>query len=153
MAEHVWNLRSRRSFRVIERALYQGADRFELAVVRFSVQGNHIHLLCEARSNRALFRAIKGLEIRLAKGLNRMMGLSGRVLADRYHARLLRTPSEVRRVIAYIRDSARKHGAAWGEQRPPGWVDPYSSESPELKVRLPEPKSWLLTVGWQRGSP
>src|SRR5690242_3120258 len=48
MADHVWNLRSRRSFRVLERALSVAADRFGARIVQFSVQRNHIHLLVEA---------------------------------------------------------------------------------------------------------
>jgi hypothetical protein len=41
----------------------------------------------EASNRRALARAIQGLSIRVAKGLNRMMGRTGRVFDDRYHAR------------------------------------------------------------------
>jgi REP element-mobilizing transposase RayT len=48
MAPHVYNLRSRRSFRVVAVALRSGGDRFNVRVVHFSVQGNHIHLLVEA---------------------------------------------------------------------------------------------------------
>jgi REP element-mobilizing transposase RayT len=152
MAKHVWNLRSRRSFRVIEQALRVGADRFGVQVVRFSVQGNHIHLLVEAASTADLSRAIKGLSVRIAKGLNRMMDRSGRVLGDRYHARVLRTPSEVRRGMEYVADNHRRHSEAWGERLPKGFCDPYSSESPQLGVRLPEPATWLLREGWKRGS-
>jgi REP element-mobilizing transposase RayT len=115
MAPHVYNLRSRRSFRVIEAALRLGGDRFHVRVIEFSVQGNHIHLLVEAPNRRALARAIQGLSIRVAKGLNRMMGRAGRVFDDRYHARVLRTPTEVRHAIHYVRDNARKHAAQRGE--------------------------------------
>jgi REP element-mobilizing transposase RayT len=48
MAPHVYNLRSRRSFRVIAAALRIGGDRFNVRVIQFSVQGNHIHLVVEA---------------------------------------------------------------------------------------------------------
>src|SRR5438105_998118 len=48
MAPEVYNLRSKRSFRVLEQAFYEGADRLGLRLVRFSVQGNHIHLIVEA---------------------------------------------------------------------------------------------------------
>ncbi|HEY0477895.1 MAG TPA: transposase, partial [Kofleriaceae bacterium] len=109
MAPHVYNLRSRRSFRVIAAALRLGGDRFDVRVIEFSVQGNHIHLLVEAPNRRALARAIQGFSIRVAKGLNRMMGRSGRVFDDRYHARVLRTPTEVRHALHYVLDNARKH--------------------------------------------
>ena len=69
MAPHVYNLRSRRSFRVIAAALRAGADRFDVRVIEFSVQGNHIHLLVEAPDRRALARAIQGLSS-LSSGVN-----------------------------------------------------------------------------------
>jgi len=148
MAPHVYNLRSRRSFRVIAVALRLGGDRFNVRVVEFSVQGNHIHLLVEAPNRGALARAIQGLSIRVAKGLNQMMGRKGRVFDDRYHARVLRTPTEVRHAIHYVRDNARKHAAQRGETYPPGYVDPYSSAgAPELALPA---KTWLLRTGWKR---
>ena len=152
MAPHVYNLRSRRSFRVIEAALRIGGDRFDVRVVQFSVQGNHIHLLVEAPNRRALGRAIQGFSIRVAKGLNRMMGRSGRVFDDRYHARVLRTPTEVRHAIHYVRGNARKHAAQRGETYSPGYVDPYSSAgAPDLA--LPPAQTWLLRAGWTRAGP
>jgi REP element-mobilizing transposase RayT len=154
VAQGVYNLRSKRSFRVVEGALYHAADRFDVRVIQFSVQGNHIHFLVEARNKTALSRAIQGLSIRFAKAMNRMMGRkTGRVMGDRYHARLVRTPTETKRVIHYIRDNHRQHMAAIGNLLPPGWVDPFSSDSLELQIVLPAPETWLLSVGWQRGSP
>ena len=149
MAPHVYNLRSRRSFRVIAAALRLGGDRFNVRVIEFSVQGNHIHLLVEAANRRALARAIQGLSIRVAKGLNRMMGRSGRVFDDRYHARVLRTPTEVRHAIRYVLENARKHAAERGEIYAPGYVDPYSSAGAS-GVALPSAQTWLLREGWKR---
>ncbi len=80
MAPHVYHLRSRRSFRVIAASLRIGGDRFNVRVIQFSVQGNHIHLVVEAPNgpgSRARPRD-PGLSIRVAKGLNRMMGRTGR---------------------------------------------------------------------------
>ena len=150
MAPHVYNLRSRRSFRVIAAALRAGADRFDVRVIEFSVQGNHIHLVVEAPDPRALARAIQGLSIRVAKGLNRMMGRKGRVFDDRYHARLLRTPTEVRHAIRYVLSNARKHAAERRETYSPGYVDPYSSAgAPD--VALPPAQTWLLRTGKRAG--
>jgi REP element-mobilizing transposase RayT len=152
MAPHVYNLRSRRSFRVIAAALRVGGDRFDVRVIQFSVQGNHIHLVVEAPNRGALARAIQGFSIRVAKGLNRMMGRSGRVFDDRYHARVLRTPTEVRHAIHYVLGNARKHAAERGETYAPGYVDPYSSAgAPELA--LPPAQTWLLREGWRRAGP
>ena len=152
VAEHVWNLRSRRAFRVIRAALAVGADRFGVRVVQLSVQGNHLHLLVEAPDRAALGQAMKGLSVRLAKGLNRMMGTKGRVLEDRYHAHVLATPTEVRRAMHYIRDNAKQHAAARGEHYRPGYVDPYSSEAPAAGLTLPAAVTWLVREGWRRGA-
>jgi REP element-mobilizing transposase RayT len=153
MAPHVYNLRSRRSFRVIAAALRAAADRFAVQIVRFSVQGNHLHLLVEAQSRADLGRAMKGLSVRLAKGLNRMMGKTGPVLGDRYHAHVLRTPTEVKRAMRYIADNARRHAASRGDVYSAGYVDPYSSDSPTTNdVVLPVPRTWLLKEGWRRGT-
>ena len=150
VAEHVWNLRSRRSFRVIAAALRVGADRFDVRVVQFSVQGNHIHLLVEAPAREALAKAMKGLSVRFAKGLNRLMGRTGRVIADRYHSHLLATPSEVRRAMDYIRNNARKHAAQWGAHYTSTYVDPFSSDAPD--IALPAATTWLVREGWRRAA-
>jgi len=144
MAEHVWNLRSRRSFRILAAALRAAMDRLGVRLIQFSVQSNHIHLLVEATDRRALGRAIKGLSVRIARGLNGLMRRRGRAIADRYHARALRTPTEVRRAVHYIRENARRHAAQWGHRLPPDWVDPYSSDAPGRRFALPEPVTWLL---------
>jgi REP element-mobilizing transposase RayT len=145
MLPHVWNLRSRRSFTIIGRALYKAADRFATRLCEFSVQGNHLHLVVEAADRVALGRAMKGLGVRLARGLNRLMnGRRGKVLADRYHAHILRTPTEVKRAVTYVRDNHRKHTLERGGVISPSFVDPYSSASTAHGLRLPHPRTWLL---------
>ena len=74
-----------------------------------------------------------------------MMRRRGRVLADRYHARPLRTPTEVRRAIAYVRDNHRKHMAEIGRPLPRGYVDPFGSDAGAIS--LPRPRTWLLRIG------
>ena len=145
VANHVYNLRSRRAFSAIGRAIGAAADRFGMRIVQFSVQGNHIHLVVEADDTEALSRAMQGLSIRLAKRLNAMMDRRGRVLADRYHGRPLRTPTEVRRAVRYVRENHRKHMAQVGQSVPRAWVDPYTSEG--AGIALPKARTWLLRTG------
>ena len=109
MRDHVWNLRSRRCFRRIEAALWAACDRFGMRITHFSVQGNHIHLIVEAEDQACLSRGMQGLGIRIAKKLNRVMGRSGAVLADRYFAHVLRTPSEIRRAVSYVLRNHQRH--------------------------------------------
>ncbi|BDG09181.1 hypothetical protein [Anaeromyxobacter paludicola] len=124
----VWNLRSRRAFRVIGRALLGLASaRRDFRVVHFSVQGNHLHLLAEVQGKSALTEGARSLAVRLAMGLNRLMGTRGQVFDDRYHAHVLRTPSEVKRALAYVLGNFASHARRRGEPLPRGLVDPFSS--------------------------
>jgi putative transposase len=139
MRQGVYGLRSRRCFSVLARAFWAGGDRFGFRLVHYSVQGNHIHLLAEAGGKQSLARGMKGLGVRVARGLNRLMQRRGRVLGDRYHARILRSPTEVKRVLHYLRDNARRHYKARG-------ADPFTSVAP-----LVAPRSFLIYS--QRGGP
>ncbi len=132
MKKGVWNLRSRRCFRALAVAFWGGANRFGFRLVHYSVQGNHVHLLVEAKDERALSRGMNGMGVRVARRLNRVMGRHGRVLDDRYHAHILRTPSEVRRARDYLLQNARTH---YGLCAP----DPYTST-----VAVIEPDTFLM---------
>jgi hypothetical protein len=98
------------------------------------------------------------LAIRLAKAINRTLARAGRVWADRYHSRALRTPHEVRNGLVYVLLNGRKHHVSG-----PG-IDPCSSgawfggwrhcvEKPEAAAPVAAPRTWLLTVGWRRSGP
>jgi REP element-mobilizing transposase RayT len=143
--KEVFNLRSGRSFRVVRKAFQAGNDRFGFRLNHFSVQGNHLHLIAEATDARALGRGMQGLEVRIAKGLNHMMGRKGRVFADRYHARILRTPTEVRRAVNYVVENQRKHAAECGRPLPPTYRDPFSSlAAASGQPLVVPPRTWLL---------
>jgi REP element-mobilizing transposase RayT len=161
MRPEVWNLRSARCFRVLERAFYAGCNRFGGRVCHFSVQHDHIHMVVEAGDRRALARAMQGLEIRMAKGLNRVMERRGKVFADRYHAVVLHTPTQVRAALVYVLMNGRKHLTRFGHRLPAGWVDPCSSAmffdgwtvgGPLVYLPGPvvTPETWLLAVGYRR---
>ena len=141
VAPDVWNLRSRRSVTVIQTAVWKSADRFGARVVELSVQGDHLHMIVEAENTAALVRSMKGLTSRVAKGLNRMMRRKGRVFADRYHTHVLRTPTEVRRAVHYLRNNHRKHMEEKGVTFSPTWIDPYAT------FALPPARTWPLRGG------
>ena len=142
MARHVYSLRSRRAFSVIARAMSKAAERFGVRIVKFSVQGNHVHLIVEAAGTAELSRAMQGFTIRVAKGLNRMMRRRGRVVGDRYHAHVLRTPREVRHAVRYVRENHARHAAQSGVASSHAFADSYASEGG--RVALPAPRTWLL---------
>ena len=149
VADHVWNLRSQRAFRLLEQCLADALGRFGLRIIQFSVMGNHIHLIVEADSSAALSRGMQGLGVRIAKALNRLMNLSGRVFADHYHSRIVKTPTELVNAIAYVLGNHAHH---FGETGPVA-VDRYSSAAlaPERREQiLSHPRTWLLRTGWRR---
>ena len=131
MRREVWNLRSRRCYAAIQVAFWGGKERFGFRLIDYSVQGNHIHLIVEVETTVAMTQGTQGLAIRIGLRLNRVMGRRGKVVADRYHAHVLRTPSEVRRAINYVLQNARRHyGLA---------CDDYSTD-PTFVVA---PRTWL----------
>ena len=97
---------------------------------------------------------MQGLLVRVARALNRLWARQGSVFSDRYHARQLRTPREVRAALVYVLLNARHHGL-----RILG-IDPHSSGrwfegwSRKLVVAARSPgataQTWLLRVGWRR---
>ena len=135
MREHVWNLRSRRSFQRLKDCFEKARDRLGVRLVEFSVQGNHLHLIVEADSAPALGRALQGLCIRIAKALNAMMKRAGAVFADHYHAHLLKTPAELINAIRYLLGNATRHLGHRG-------TDPFSSAGGAH--RMAEPRGFLL---------
>ena len=138
---HVWNLRSARGMAVVEAALLGARARPGFRVTHVSVQGNHVHLVAEARDGKALASGMKAFSIRLAKGMNRLMGRRGPVLQDRYHAHVLRTPAEVRRAVEYVTGNFESHARRRGDPVDEGFRDRFGSkERPEL---VDAAESWL----------
>jgi putative transposase len=148
------SLRSENVFPFMKRALAR-SNRTTFRVLHFSVQTDHVHLLVEANGRQSLARGIQGLAGRCAKAINRSAHHRGRVWTDRYHARALRTPREVRAALVYVLQNFRKH------LRAPPVVDPCSSgawfdgwtRAIERRAGPPPirpPSSWLATIGWRR---
>jgi hypothetical protein len=119
------------------------------------VQADHVHLIVEAEGAQSLTSGIQGLAIRCALAVNRGVGHRGKVWSGRYHARALRTPSEVRRGLVYVLLNFRKHLRAapfidpcssgpWFE----GWARPTAVPIDARPVAAP--RTWLLSVGWRR---
>jgi REP element-mobilizing transposase RayT len=162
MVRRLPSLRSEAILAELRRVLAKGRERLGMRVVHYSIQDDHMHLVVEAADRRALSRGMRGLDVRLARGVNRAIGRHGSVLGERYHARALRTPREVRSALAYVLLNWRKHTrsgrVAWdlASSGPvfEGWqgADPGDRLGPEIigeiaRTRAP-PHGWLL--GWRR---
>ncbi len=149
------SLRSKRVFGVLRECL-RAASSTGFRVVQFSVQVDHVHLLVEAQDKVALSGGARGLAIRSARALNRELGRVGQVWGDRYHARALATPREVRNALVYVLMNHKKHGL-----RERGRIDPCSSapwfDGFRVAMAAPvdppvtsRPRTWLGCVGWRR---
>jgi hypothetical protein len=66
-----------------------------------SAPSDHAHLIVEAKDRNSLGRGMKSLASRLAFAVNRALGrATGKVLAERYHLRILGSPRQVRNALA-----------------------------------------------------
>ncbi|WP_373044487.1 transposase [Vulgatibacter sp.] len=163
--DHVWSMQSKRSFRVLLRTSRPAAERFGARITHFSVQGNHLHLLVEASGTKALSSAMQGLGVRIAKGLNKLMGRAGKVFADRFHAHALGSPTEARNAIDYVLGNTRNHAERQG-RAVTRFVDRFAVSHEQLgdatawwrtfddgSLPVAPPASWLLEQGWRRARP
>jgi hypothetical protein len=142
-------------------------DRFR--VIHFSIQQDHGHFIVEGDEARRARGGMHGLAIRLALAVNRALGRrKGKVVGDRYHARPLKTPRQMRTSMVYVLLNFRKH------LRAPAGIDPRSSgphfsgwyRSPQLDsadvaygaanrltgqpAATVAPTTWMATIGWRR---
>ncbi|MFN7974261.1 MAG: hypothetical protein U0166_18245 [Acidobacteriota bacterium] len=165
MVKDVGMLRNMNVARVLKKAFRGGRERFGFRLVHFSVQDTHLHLIVEAEGKGSLWRGATGLAVRIARGINRLRGRRGQVIAERYHVHVLRTPREVRNCLAYILNNAAKH--AWGPRsvrEPFGGVDLFTSgiyfdgwREQNMVTFVPKgppprvpARTWLLREGWLR---
>jgi REP element-mobilizing transposase RayT len=179
----VHSLRRRRCYHAIRWAVVSAAVREDFRIVHLSIQRTHLHLLVEADDKHALARGMQGFQISAAKLLNRAISAEriargeprrrGAVFPDRYHATILRSPTQTRHALAYVLLNWRKHGEALpASPAPPRGLDWFSSgisfpdwreygDAPTLWRGPPSyepllvfrPRTWLLREGWQRGGP
>jgi putative transposase len=151
----------------IIRAAIKASHKGGFRIAEFNVLGNHLHLITEAKDKRALSTGLQGFEVRVVHHLNSALLRSGKLFADRYHARYLKTPREVRNALRYVLLNRKHHAAeqrfskqwidpcssaAWFD----GWVQPVRADEPwkrellALERPTATPTVWLLTDGWRR---
>lgn len=163
LAEGLPSLRQQAAFDVVRAAFRGVVGRAGFRLVHYSVLSNHLHLLVEAKDASALSFGLRSIQARMARGLNELWQRRGRLFGDRYHARPLKTPREVRNALAYVLLNARKHAAEAGRRLKRLWLDPFSSgacfdgwksdwvlpDEPDA-YDVTRPRTWLLHTGWRR---
>jgi hypothetical protein len=126
LAPDLVSLRTKSVLRAVERSFASGSERASFRLVHYSLLSDHAHLIVEAGDHAALGRGMMAIGSRLALAVNRVTGRhSGRVGAERYHARLLRSPLEARGALRYVLLNARKRvGKAAAALRAAVLLDP-----------------------------
>jgi REP element-mobilizing transposase RayT len=109
--EDVPRLRRQRLAAAIRAALVGGCRKDGFRICEFSVQSNHIHLVCEADNHEALARGMQGFGVRAAKAINKALGRKGSVFAERYAVTVVSSARQVRNTLCYVLHNARRHGA------------------------------------------
>jgi len=154
------SLRSVALVRALERSFAAACNRGDFRLVHYTLQTTHAHLLVEATDATALGRGMMAVGARLARAVNRTYHRRGPVLAERFHARLLRTPREVRNAIAYVLLNARRHarrvwtGLAVDPASSGRWFDgwrrkPLTDARKVDPIPVARPRTWLLAIGWR----
>jgi REP element-mobilizing transposase RayT len=148
------SLRLQKTFAAVQDAIGHSSTAC-YRILHFSVQSDHLHLIVEAADTIALSIGIGALKIRIARGINRALSRCGVVWADRFDARVLRTPREVRAGLIYVLQNWKKHirnaqgldgrsSAQWFD----GWMR--RPAPPPGHAPVVSPRTWLASIGWRR---
>lgn len=144
---------------VLEKAVDRAHERGRVRIVHYSLQGNHLHLVVEGNDRASVSNGMQGFLASFAKRLNRLWGRRGRVLADRYHDVVLRTPTQVRNALGYVLNNHRRHDARRRGADPfssAAWFDGWRQALTERELLrsgrrvVARARSWLLSRGWRR---
>ena len=179
VVREVGNLRRRLTYKAVREATLTTARREDFRIVHLSIQRNHLHLLVEADDKGALASGMQGFQISAAKHLNAAISKDklgprrrGAVFPDRYHAEIIKTPTQARHALNYIVNNWRKHREDRAEMARSWRIDPFSTaitfpgwaeygDQPFLWRGPPtydplvvyQPRTWLLREGYKRGGP
>ena len=139
-------------------ATLKASNRPDFCIIHHSIQANHVRLIVEAQNTAALSSAMRGLAVRLARRINRLLFRRGQLWADRWHGVELTSPRQVRNALVYVLQNHAKHS---GVTRIAS-LDPLSSATTfdgfvtsrrSTSGADPPPtfaRTWLLRVGWKR---
>jgi len=150
------SLRCQQVARTVLRAL-RDSNRDWFRVVHYSVQNNHVHLIVEAEDSDALGAGVRGLMVRTARRVNRLLRRRGRFWADRWHGRDLEGPRQVRNALVYVLQNHKKHArsASLDPFSSAASFDGFASALPAAFRRIGPPcvataQTWLLQLGWRK---
>jgi hypothetical protein len=152
-------------YAIIRCCMRRSGHRDHFRICHYSVQGNHLHLICEADHQVALSRGIQGFASGMARRINRHIGRRGTFFATRYAMRPLHNPIAVRRAVGHVLCNWRCHRLdraqrstfdpfssgelfePWGATSRPRWL------FPDEPTPIAAPRTSLLRDDWIRVGP
>ena len=102
-----------------------------------------MHFIVESEGTKELSSGMRGLMIRMARALNKVMGRKGRVFSDRYHIEIIDNPRQAHNTLRYVVRNHEHHAG-----RPLPWLDPCASE----RAPVAAPRTWLLNQARPRAA-
>ena len=149
-------LRTQRVARTLLSGL-RDSNRDSFRIIQYSVQENHIHLIVEAEDTKTLTSGVRGLMVRIARRVNRLLHRHGRFWSDRWHGRDLEGPRQVRNALVYVLQNHKKHAhaAALDPLSSAASFDGFATAIPSGFRSVGPPcvaaaRTWLLKSGWRR---
>ncbi len=151
----ITSLRNKRTWNALQATFQMARNQDKIRITDFSLQHGHVHLIIETMSALTLALGMQSFCISFAKRLNKLHGRSGAVFTERYHARELRTPLEVKRAIIYVIHNARRHGVCWGllpydPWSSASWFDGFPELVPGELIEATEPRPTATPLTWLR---
>lgn len=153
------SLRKKRIHAVIRAALSEGCDLGAFRICHYAVQPSGLLLIVEAEDRAALSRGMQGVNVRIAKGLNRLWERNGSVFADRYDTEILKTGQAVRDTLCAVLNGNRLHDRIPADEADPfssaAYFDGWQSTPSGLEPRpgaapVARPRSALLKSTWRK---
>ncbi len=133
VVEGIVSLRDAICFAALRESFYRANARVGFKVVHYSVQTNHVHFIVEAEGTKELSSGMRGLMIRMARAINKVMNRKGRVFADRYHIEIVKTLRHAHNTLHYVLRNNEHHTGRKG-------IDPCATELAPVAA----PQTWLL---------
>ena len=103
---------SRPTWRAVHRAVARSLARTDFRIVHVALAARRVELVVEADDCVALARGMQGFEVSAARAINRALGRTGCVFADRYRPRALATRAAVRAILQ-LRSFAAAPRVCW----------------------------------------
>lgn len=140
---------------------FRDSNRSDFRIAQYSIQGNHLHLIVESSDEVRLSSGMRGLAVRLAKRINKLLFRSGQFWDHRWHGSILETARKVRNALVYVLQNRKKHAPRDRRATPldplssAEWFDGFATDRPGDFHSVGPPcianaETWLLCIGWKK---